>query len=195
MSPAVFAEYKSFALEQLNKNGAPVKVDDNLKAFLFDQKQEEAKPQTDTADSQEPTNDNASTATNQESNVGEFDTEPLYDPDASAESDNRSGSRLGSSEDSNGDGHPRELDHIEKLSPGQLLEQYLSVSVPSASSRPENSYQTCTRGFTTAYRSRYRRPIRHSISACSPKLRRRSQHCATRDPTFRPGKHPARGLL
>ncbi|HJF14810.1 MAG TPA: HNH endonuclease [Enteractinococcus helveticum] len=124
MSPAVFAEYKSFALEQLNKNGAPVKVDDNLKAFLFDQKQEEAKPQTDTADSQEPTNDNASTATNQESNVGEFDTEPLYDPDASNLEDLTIDQDPDSvvAKDSNGDPVTQEeLDHIEKLSPGQLL--------------------------------------------------------------------------
>lgn len=124
MSPPVFAEYKSFALEQLNNNGAPVKVDDNLKAFLFGQGQEQAKPERDASDSQEPTEDNASTSSNRESNVGEFDTEPLYDPDAANLEDLQLDHDPDAvvAEDSNGEPvSQEELNRMEKLTPGQLL--------------------------------------------------------------------------
>src|SRR5699024_6757320 len=124
MSPPVFAEYKSFALEQLNNNGAPVKVDDNLKAFLFGQGQEQAKPERDASDSQEPTEDNASTSSNRESNVGEFDTEPLYDPDAANLEDLQLDQDPDAvvAEDSNGEPvSQEELNRMEKLTPGQLL--------------------------------------------------------------------------
>lgn len=124
MSPAVFAEYKSFAVEQLNKNGSPVKVDDDLKAYLFDNTQQETKPDDDSSDARNTIDDDDSTASNQAPHAGEFDTEPLYDPNASNLEDLTLDQDPESviAEDSNGNPVTQEdLNQLDKLTPGQML--------------------------------------------------------------------------
>ncbi|GAA4115444.1 HNH endonuclease signature motif containing protein [Enteractinococcus coprophilus] len=124
LTPPAFAEYKSFAIEQLSNNGAPVKIDENLKAFLFRQGKEQAKPQSDSSASQNPTANNASSASAQESSTGEFDVDPLYDPDAPNLEDLQIDQDPADvvAEDSNGNPVTQEeLNDLEELTPGQRL--------------------------------------------------------------------------
>ena len=124
LSPPVFAEYKSFAIEQLNNNGAPVIVNDKLRAFLFDQGRENTKAPSDASASQQASGDSASTASQQGVHPGEFDAEPLYDPDASNLEDLQIDQDPAATvaEDSNGNPVTREeLNGVDELSPGQLL--------------------------------------------------------------------------
>ena len=112
LAPPAFAAYKSFAIEQLSNNGAPVKMDENLKAFLFSQDNESARAQDDTS------------ASDQESTTGEFDVDPLYDPDASNLEDLQIDQDPAAvmAEDANGKPFTQEeLNDIEELTPGQRL--------------------------------------------------------------------------
>lgn len=123
LTPTVFAEYKSFAVEQLNNNGAPVKVDDNLTAFLYGAGKNHEEPPPNTSTSQESAGDDPTEA-EFESNVGDFDVDPLYDPHARNLDDlhiDQDPTAM-AAKDSNGNPVTQEeLNRIENLTPGQLL--------------------------------------------------------------------------
>jgi len=123
LTPPVFAEFKSFALEQLSNNGAPMKLDENLTKFLYGSDPEDEKPSGETTNSQSST-DQDSPSDEQATNVGEFDVEPLYDPNAVALDDLNIDHDPEATVAEDSEGHPitqEQMDHLERLSPGQRL--------------------------------------------------------------------------
>ena len=127
-TPEVYAEFKNFAVNQLNKNGAPVKLDDALTEFLSAEDDEPNDPDTpadDHADtSSEEDRQATSTSGEDDSREGLFDEEP-QSPESSVTLDDltidRDPGGLVAEDDEGKPVTQQEVDLLESLTPGQIL--------------------------------------------------------------------------
>ncbi|GAA4113491.1 HNH endonuclease signature motif containing protein [Enteractinococcus coprophilus] len=127
-TPEVYAEFKNFAVNQLNQNGAPVKLDDALAEFLSVEDDEPNDPDTPADDhtdaSPEEDGRTASTSRDGDSHEKLLDEEP-QSPESSATLDDltidRDPDALVAEDDEGKPVTQQEVDLLESLTPGQIL--------------------------------------------------------------------------